>query len=88
MSGGGTVFTEEKKIVRMCLSCLSVQRPDRGSSVFEGGHYFLNFKGCVQCGAIQQLEIRHREVDETEPDDPEFEETIHFNRQHTQFYNF
>jgi hypothetical protein len=52
----------------MCKECVKTKLPERGTMCLETGSYFLNFKGCKECGnmLISNIDIEKEDTDSTE----------------------
>eukprot|EP00730_Choanoeca_flexa_P007637 TRINITY_DN12364_c1_g16_i1.p1 TRINITY_DN12364_c1_g16~~TRINITY_DN12364_c1_g16_i1.p1 ORF type:complete len:139 (+),score=2.53 TRINITY_DN12364_c1_g16_i1:243-659(+) len=54
--------------MKMCKSCVKESAPDRGSFVAEKSTYYINFKGCSQCGVKQMLLFQALPADSDDSD--------------------
>ncbi|XP_022093547.1 protein Churchill-like isoform X2 [Acanthaster planci] len=57
----------------MCVECVKVKCPDRGSVCLETGSYLVNFQGCASCHSRENIQIQNRHTD---TDDEEGEERV------------
>lgn len=61
----------------MCKDCVKESGPDRGNTCHEGGIYFMNYKGCSECGERMNIKNINKEREE---DEETGEETITLTR--------
>eukprot|EP00300_Choanocystis_sp_HF-7_P030116 c38877_g1_i1.p1 GENE.c38877_g1_i1~~c38877_g1_i1.p1 ORF type:complete len:123 (+),score=16.43 c38877_g1_i1:1-369(+) len=66
----GTLLTLDST---MCRDCVKSERPDRGTTCLETGAFFMNFRGCAACTAVN-IAVIDREAEE----DDEGNETVSF----------
>ncbi|XP_071790824.1 protein Churchill-like [Asterias amurensis] len=56
----------------MCVGCVKVKCPDRGSVCLENGSYLFNFQECASCHSRQVIKILNKHTDT----DEDGEETV------------
>ena len=69
----------------MCIDCVKVKCPDRGTVCLETGCYLLNFQGCAECHKKEPLKREETQSDGAEEEEEgeegteEDEELVTFN---------